>query len=457
MKSFYYSTMAIAMICSAFVACQKEQTSVETENPVVEAKPFTVTVDNPFSAANDPQSKATFADGEGMKWEEGDQDLFRMIVGTTATDGEVVYAKSMTIGENGAATFTFDKTPAADKTVSFLYGNKGYGDLSFIFKGEQTQSALGNLDKNRLCLKAVNVKADGTSAAPKMQLVGNVRRFLIYSSTGIYSDEKVASIKMTPSSSRTLAGQISYNYIGQPVKSVDNNNNPKYEDVAETETVIRYNRSSVQVKVDNASLSAVTATKKAATKGKGICMAVPPQEETDRVRYVITTDKAEYILESDKLSFENGKVTNLFVDLESKFVARKEAGSALKEANYNGWFPIQNTTINADGVTGYTLGWCSVKIDNVEVNANNNFYGADVASFEYKDEEGKPVDWITCYHEVKEGVATSTVMYDSKDNTTGVARTAIVTAIYKPKGYLAIPAAVSVKVTQPAKLTTAQQ
>lgn len=455
--------MALAVISSAFMACQKEQPSAEQSTPLVEAKPFYVTVDNKLAVSDPdaaPQSKATFEDGKGMSWEDGDESLFRMVVGTSATEGKVVYAKSMSIDEStGAATFTFEEAPASSSNVSFFYGVKDYGDLNYCFEGDQKQSTLGKLDKGNLFLKAVNVTVDGTSASPKMQLVGNTRRFLIYSSTGKYVGEKVASIKMTSSVDwRTLAGQISYNYLGQPVKSL-NNDVPTYGDVAEIETVIRYNKSYVQVSVDDASRSAVSATEKAATKGKGIYMAVPPQTETDRVRYVITTDKAEYILESDRLSFENGQVTNLFVDLESKFVARKEAGSTLVEVNYNGYFP--NAAIDAGSVTGYTLGWCEAKIGGakVEVNDGNKFYGESVVAFEYKDEDGKKADWITCRHKVstENNVATDEVLYDCKENTTGSPRTAIVTAIYKPEGYLAIPAAVSVKVTQSAQTETTPQ
>ncbi len=434
MKRFFYSTIAIAMISSAFVACQKEQPSAEPENPVVEAKPFSVTVNDPFSAS-DPQTKVTLADGEKMSWEQGDENLFRMVVGTKADNGEVLYAKSMTINQDGTATFTFEKAPAENATVSFFYGNKDYGDLAYCFEGEQKQDKLGEINSKSLFLKAVNV-TDKTKLT--MSLAGNIRRFYIYSQTGKYSSEKVQSITMTSTVSwETIAGKITYDYFG-----------------VTTGNVSEYDKSTVKVSVSNP--SEIVAKTKDETKGKGIYLfALPLSREDLGVNYVIATDKAEYFLDSKKLNFKEGEVTNLNVNLESNSVSRQELGSTADKVSYKCYFPNAEK-VGASSVTNFTLGWCTAEIDGKEVKNGAEFYSDEVVSFVYKDDKGNNVNWITCKHKVgDDGEPTNEVLYTCDANETGSSRTVIITATYKPKGnYIVIPpssAVVTVKVTQPAQ------
>ena len=438
MKRIFYSILAVATISSAFTACQKEQPSAEPATPAVEAKPFYVTVDNPF-----PDTKATFTDGVGMSWEKDDWYKLRMVVTSddTGETGNVYKSTGLEIDANtGAATFTFDAAPAAGSTVSFLYGPDGYKDLGLIFEPEQSQPALGNLGANRLCLKAVNVKVEGTTAAPKMELVGNIRRFLIYSSTGKYVAEKVSSIEMTSTINwLTLAGRIGYDYLGQS-----------------NEEVVEYHSDTVKVSVSTP--QEVTAKTPDDTKSRGIYMTVPPLSSDDAgVIYVITTDKAKYYLYSDKLNFEKGNVTNLPINLESKFITRRELNSNDKFLYFKGDFPNLTISAGVPADESYGLGYYIAVLDGSEVkydDAHAAFYSPENVKFEFTDSEGKEVTWITeCFYE-KESCWWK-LRYEA--NNTGKERTAVVTAIFNIPGYIAMPAAKSVTVTQPAQTTTPQQ
>ena len=324
MKRFFYSTIAIVMISSAFVACQKEQPSAEPEKSVVEAKPFTVTVNNPFSA-DDPQTKATFEDGKGLSWEEGDDTLFRMVVGTAADKGEVCYPKSMKI-ENGAATFTFDKTPAEGTTVSFFYGQKSASWLddktdpaSFSFRSEQKQDVVGKLNKENLILKAVDVDIKDNKDV-KMSIVGNILCFRIYSSNDTFQSEKVKSI--TVADQYGTSGQISYNYFGQPVGGVlDNTGNPKLNDIVETETTIRFNNYNY-IKLIAPEEYTVANSKDA---GKGLFLSVAPTNvDTYWLSYKIETDKAVYTVKgSNSKGYKNNTVTTISINLANDSVNRE--------------------------------------------------------------------------------------------------------------------------------------
>ena len=319
MKRFFYSTIAIVMISSAFVACQKEQPSAEPEKSVVEAKPFTVTVNHPFSA-DDPQTKATFEDGKGLSWEEGDDTLFRMVVGTAADKGEVCYPKSMKI-ENGTATFTFDKTPAEGTTVSFFYGQK-FGEIdngnpaSFCFEEEQNQDVAGKLNKENLILKAVAIK---DKEAVRMSIVGNILCFRIYSSKADYQSEKVKSIKVGPQ--WTIGGQISYNYLGKSVGKTNSDNNPVLDDIVDNETVIRYNKHYVKLTAPEG--FAVAKTK---DDVKGLYLSIAPVVSVDTYyySYEIETDKAVYTVKgSNSKGYKNNTVTTISINLANDSVNRE--------------------------------------------------------------------------------------------------------------------------------------
>lgn len=438
MKSIFNSLMALAALSTAFVACQKEDALTPAKE---ESKPFYVTVNNPFSAT-EPQSKATFEDGKGMSWEDTDYSKFLMIAGTEKGSGSVSAAKSMTIDEvTSVATFEFETAPADGTTVSFFYGPDT--KLEYSFNSVQTQTTLGKLNAENLCLKAVNVNVSETSASPKMQLVGTLQRFIIYSSTGKYSDEKVESIKMT--STDNVVGLIGYNYLGEPrvMPGADYS-------AAETETLIWSQSTAVTVTVtDHATINATDRTE---ALYRGIYMAVPAGSLSG-YKYVITTDAAEYMMVSENPKvFDNGMVANVFVNLENASVTRQEKGTSVSEVKYVGGLPDE-FTLDSAGKSAQGISYWYATVDGstrenrVESTYDGTpFYSTDNVTFACTDETGAPVDWISCKY--RQNDTWWDVTYEAND--TDAERTAIITATYNIPGYIATPAMKSVKVIQPA-------
>ena len=424
------SILSLAALAAALVSCQKEQ------NPSSAA--FYVKVESPELA-----TRATFADGAGMSWEDTDYSLFRMVAGTDISTKTVSTAKSVSIDDNGVATFAFDAAPAEGATVSFFYG-PGI-NLEYTFNSIQTQTAPGKIDAENLCFKAVSVNVTEASAAPAMQLVGSVQRFLIYSSTGKYASEKVEAIKIT-SSNENVTGLIGYNGLGQPRK------NPGADyTAAETETIIWSGSKSVTVNVTNP--VAIEAKDQNSTKGKGIYISIPAGSISSYT-YQITTDKAEYILTgTNSKTYGNAKVANVFINLENASVVRAEKGSVVPEVKYTGGLP-DTFTLNADATADHGISYWYATVDGntrenrVETAYDGTiFYSTENVKFTATDENGAEVDWVSCKYKTND--TWWQVTYTA--NETGAERTANITATFNIPGYVATPATKTVKVIQPAK------
>ncbi len=430
MKRIQFSSiLSVAAVLAALLSCQKEQS--------LSTPAFYVKV--PAGIA----TRATFADGAGMSWEDTDYSLFRMVAGTDISTKTVSTATRVSIDDKGVATFVFDAAPAEGTTVSFFYGPGT--NLEYTFNSIQTQSTPGKIDAANLCFKAVNVAVTEASAAPAMQLVGSVQRFLIYSSTGKYAAEKVEAIKIT-SSNENITGLIGYNGLGQPRK------NPGADyTAAETETIIWSGSKSVTVNVTGP--MAIEAKDQNSTKGKGIYISIPAGSISSYT-YQITTDKAEYIYTSTNArTYENCKVANVFINLENASVVRGEKGSVIPEVKYTGGLP-DTFTLNADATTDQGISWWYATVDGstrenrVESSYDGTiFYSTENVKFTATDESGNAVDWISCKYKTND--TWWQVTYTA--NETGAERTANITATYNIPGYIATPATKTVKVVQPAK------
>ena len=426
----FVSILGVAALSAALLSCQKGQT--------LSSPAFYVKV-----APSETATRATFADGAGMSWEDTDNSLFRMVAGTEISTLNVSTAKSVSIDDKRVATFAFGAAPAEGTTVSFFYGPGT--NLEYTFSPNQTQVEPGKIDAANLCFKAVNVAVTEDSAAPAMQLVGSVQRFLIYSSTGKYASEKVEAIKIT-SSNENITGLIGYNGLGQPRK------NPGADyTAAETETIIWNGSKSVTVNVSNS--VAIDAKDKASTKGKGIYISLPAGSISSYT-YQITTDKAEYIYTSTNAkTYENGKVANVFINLENASVVRGEKGSVVQEVKYTGGLP-DTFTLKADATTDQGISYWYATVDGstrenrVETTYDGTiFYSTENVKFTATDENGAEVDWISCKYKTND--TWWQVTYTA--NETGAERTANITATFNIPGYVVTPATKTVKVIQPAK------
>ena len=433
MKKNFNTLMTFAALSAALLSCQKEQ------SPENASAAFYVKAALSIDGAS---SKATFADGAGMSWEGTDNSLFRMVAGTDISTGSVSTAKSISISETGVATFAFDAAPAEGTTVSLFYGPGT--NLEYTFNPSQTQTEIGKVNAANLCFKAVDVNVSEAEATPTMQMVGSLQRFLIYSSTGKYAAEKVEAIKI--SSTSNVTGLIGYNYLGQPRKSPGAN-----YDAAETETIIWSGSTSATVTLTNP--AAIEAKDKASTEGKGIYISLPAGT-VPSYTYQITTDAAEYTLTSASAkTYENGKVGNVFINLENASIVRGEKGSIVQEVKYIGGLP-ESFTLNADATTDQGISYWYATVDGstrenrVESTYDGTiFYSTDNVKFTVTDKDGKAVDWISCKYKTND--TWWQVTYSAND--TGKERTATITATYNIPGYTVTPATKSVKVTQPAK------
>lgn len=424
--------LSLASVAAVLLSCQKEQS--------LSSKVFYVKAVIPAEAA----TKATFADGIGMSWEDTDHSLFRMVAGTDISTYTVSTAKSVSIDSKGVATFAFDAAPAEGSTVSFFYGPAA-SNLEYTFSPSQSQSAPGKIDAANLCFKAVGVEVTEASAAPAMQMVGSVQRFLVYSSTGKYAEEKVEAIKIT-SSKENITGLIGYNGLGQPRL------HPGADyTAAETETIIWSGSRSATVTVLNP--IAIEAKDKESTLGKGIYISLPAGSISSYT-YQITTDAAEYILASTNAkTYENGSMSNVFINLENASVVRSEKGSVVQEVKYVGGLP-DTYTLNADGASNQGISYWYATVDGstrenrVESTYDGTiFYSTENVKFSVIDESGAEVSWISCKYRTND--TWWDVTYDA--NETGVERTATITATYNIPGYVATPSVKKVKVTQPVK------
>lgn len=275
---------AVPALCLLAQACSK--TESVSEDPVGR---FEVTVERPSV-----QSKAAFADGEGIFWQKDDAQRFSMVSG----DGTLHVAEGVSISDDGKATFSFSYVPKSDEAVSFFYGIDG--QFSHEFGTAQTQSEHGRINPENLCFTSVDAIVSDGKCMPKMRMNGSTLRFLIYSATGQYVSEKIESVELK--TDETVAG-----------KCVFGGDDVAFEGV------------SGSVVVTLSEPCQVSATDRDGTMGRGIYMSLSPDARLSAgYSYVVTTDRATYTLNSPSgTEFADGLVRNVFVNLEKENVERQ--------------------------------------------------------------------------------------------------------------------------------------
>lgn len=438
MRKIYNYAVATATLLMVFAGCSREN--------LPSSEPFKVRVGVP-AGLESSVSKATFIDGEGMSWADTDLSKFIMVEGTTINDGKVSVATAVNFDGDGVATFEFAQAPAEGTTVSFFYMPGGKTNaMEFTFEAAQKQDRPGRLNPENLLLKAVDVNVVESSASPQMQLVGSLQRFLVYSPTGKYASEKIESIKLSSNSDDVkVVGLIGYNKLGQPRKNDGANNDP-----AETETLIWDKSTSATVTVS--SPVEIAATSREETLGKGIYLYIPAGELRDGYQCVITTDKYEYVLKATSTkAIVGGTVSNFFVNLENSAIERREKGTVLQEVKYLGGLP-ETFTLEAAGKAAHGVSYWYATVDGVtrenrqETNYDGRpFYSEENVKFSCTDENGEPVDWVSCWY--RNNDTWWDITYEA--NNTGAERRAVVTATYDIPGYIANPSVKKVTLVQP--------
>lgn len=442
--------MGIAMLlagCSNDAGSMPEPNRGQNEKPpVVTPGEFRVAVGAIGDREAEPSSRVTFEDGVGLRWEADDWKNFNSCVVGTA---EVHHQSSgMEIDADDRAVFSFNTSMTAGQQVWFFYArsdNFAGKKYEATIASAQTQAAPGTIGGENIILRSANydITQQTVDAVDplmlKMYPVGTLQRFLIYSPTGIYAEEKVQSIVMT--ATENIAGLFGYNPAGQPINNA--------QEVQSVETIYWNQAKTITTTVT--APEAVTAVDKNGAKGRGIYMTVAPGTVSAGYTYTITTDRAIYtLLAPAAKTFANGTILNIGVNLESKAVKRVSLDAlALRYVgSLDSKTPYKVSYEAGKSGLGY---WYAVVNDgtsdtnHASFPADAAFYSTENVKFEATDESGNPVSWITCAYRAND--TWWDVVFEAN---TGASRTAVITATYDIPGYNCTTPIKKVTVTQAA-------
>lgn len=416
MKFNINKLLAVLVVASLGVACNKEQLQDEIPSSGNGTVQVVVSIDN---------GTRSFSDAEGVKWEVGDQIKY--------AGGVELTSKPLTdeqITENGyKASFTFDASLIATNRKGWFCSTKchptNYTEVEFTLGTDNgnlfTQAEAGQMNSRYLFLHSGTVEVNitkGVVPEVKMEIAGTIFRVIPY--TTKYNDEKILSVKL--SSNTQLVGTVSYDRGAGTYKGVNDINWRSYDFVkANLGTPF--------------SLEGITS----AQTSKGIYFAVaatPAGKPLDGYKYEVETDKANYVFDAmtEKLAVRNNFVKNVYLNLD-KATSRVEGETGLLK--YDGSLTL--TTIPAAGASNRDAGYWEAYTSTDEgspwtkrINAENAAFYSSV-KFSYADvATGKPVDWISV---VYGGNNLCHWMVTAQENT-GEERSVKVTATYSDvKGY----------------------
>lgn len=413
----------IALSAIAWTGCSND--AAEEPQPIAE-RGRTVTV----VASLSDETKAAFADSEGIRWAVGDQ-----IKWSNNALSEALTAENLT--ENGSrASFTIEVPREEDGwffSTTTHPGNNNEIEFSLgdAAKASFVQEKAGVMNARYLFLHSgtgtMRIPAEAETIAVSMEIAGSIFRILPY--TEQYNDEQIERVIL--SSGSNLVGTVAYDHAAQSYRGVD---------------AIGW-QVSKEVSVSLAEPFALTdATTRESSKG--IYMAVArTAAPLAGYRYTVYTDKASYVFDAmDKqLEVADNTVKNVFLKLENG--NRIGNDEYVYDVRYLGDFaPVENTLWSSDAhpeiAQGYWFAQAAPKgtqewtnMDNIN-DENKKFYQV---SFEIIDNAtNAPADWVTCTH-VEYGTAWRIAL---SENTSSQERSATITGTYPQKidgGYILLP------------------
>lgn len=443
-----------ALATFGLASCSDSNDVVDPVDPIPpvekpEDTPKTITV----IASLDDASRATFVDGESIKWTTDDV-VTAWYVDPAADPAygyalrETIAAENMQISEDGTkATFTLTSYPENGYAWLALMSNTGYDGCSarkveFNHPAAQTQAAAGAIDAS--LVKLVSVKLDlsaGATITTDMKVVGSILRFIPYSAQGSYAAESIQSVELVSADNYISGGgpAVAYNFADYYGTELGYQ---WWADAAGTtfseNCVIFWDATSKSITTTLTtpfSLEGVTS----AENSKGIYMAVPPVS-VGGYKYVVTTDACRYTFDASTTacSFKDNTVKNVLLDLEKsdeRLVLADVKGSLMYEgsvgadvtagstANQNvpiGYYYAKTADTGADYVTRENRG------DDVIFYQDVVFSVIDNATHE-------AADWLEVFY--REG--DTWWDYNIQENTSTEPRSATVTATYGDvDGYL---------------------
>lgn len=353
-------------------------------------------------------TKAILTDGESIKWESTDKVMAWYIDDADNYSYAQREEATATVSEDGyTASLNYTTIPVGSTLWLAYNSNTGYDGCSaakveFNYQAAQTQAAAGAMNKDYLRL--VGEQTDVTEAegeyTAKMNIVGTIMRYLIYSAEGTYATETVKSVELV-SSDNALAGNgaaIAFNFA----QYYDTEAGFKYCGKGETfsdECVIYWADDSKSITTTLTTPMALSATDAASTKG--IYMAVPPVK-IGGYSYIVKTDVAQYTFDArtTPVVFANNTLKNVKLDLE-KATSRIDLSSIKGELQYTGDLNAATQLISYQGVTDKDGGyWYAQTRDtgadwvNKDGAANAHYYTG--VTFECIDNAtGQEADWLT--------------------------------------------------------------
>lgn len=420
MKKIFKMMFAVVAGVAALTACTNEPEEGITPSP--ETKTLTVV------AQMSDATRAIFTDGEGLKWSIGD-------VMTAVKASGAVAARPLTaenISDN-CATFSFnDSGISGDIYFSLNHNGDAYNKHEYRFQNEITQPAAGGIDPSLIKLMGEKVTLDGSeeSVTVNMNLVGTMMRYLVYSGTGEYADEKVISVKLVGNENFSGNGAvIAVNHAKGNLYLQENN----VENVGEN-AVIFWGCYNDYINVTLNVPAALNATNAEGCIGKGIYMPVPPISLSG-YKYVVTTDAHQFTFDaSDKaVTFAENTVKNVLLDVEK--------ASSVEEFNINdkGLLSYEssisaNIALGAGAVVNQNIGYIFMRTQDHgatgwfkrDKNAANEVYYEGI-SFDCTE------DWLS----VGYGAGGDNIFVNAEANTASTERTATLTVTFEDaNGYI---------------------
>lgn len=399
MKKIFKMMFAVVAGVAALTACTNEP-----EEGITPDAGQGITIKAQFGEG----TKAILTDGESIKWESTDKVMAWYIDDADNYSYEQREEATATVSEDGyTASLNYTTIPVGSTLWLAYNSNAGYNGCSaakveFIYQAAQTQAAAGAMNKDYLRL--VGEQTDVTEAegeyTAKMNIVGTIMRYLIYSAEGTYAAETVKSVELV-SSDNALAGggaAIAFNFA----QYYDTEAGFKYCGKDETfsdECVIYHDATSKSITTTLTTPMALSATDAASTKG--IYMAVPPVK-IGGYSYVVKTDVAQYTFEAKTTSvvFANNTLKNVKLDLE-KATSRVEFSSIKGDLQYVGDLNAASGLLSHEGVTDKDGGYWYAQTRDTSADwvtkegaANAHYYTG--VTFECIDNAtGQEADWLT--------------------------------------------------------------
>ena len=398
MKKIFKYMFAVVAGVAALAAC--------TNEPDDNIKPEEQNGGLTIVASMGDATKTIMADGEGIKWEESDN----FVAWYVDPAAEKPYSYDLreektptSITEDGyKATLTLEKAPVGGYLWLSYGSNAAYDGTSaakveFNYKAAQTQATPGVANKEymRLVGEKIAVEENGEYTA-KMEVVGTIMRFIVYSSNGTYANENVKSVQLV-SADKNIAGAgsaIAYNFADFYNTEAGRKWHTSVANQFSDECEIFWDATSkiITTTLTNTFKPAADA---ASSKGNGVYMFVPPVK-VGGYKYIVETNEARYIFDASTIptEFTTNTIKNVTLDLEHEKATRMELSSVKGDLQYIGDL---NAALQKLSYTG--------------VNEKDGGYW-------YAQTRDTGADWVT-----KEGAANAAyytgVVFECIDNATG--------------------------------------